>query len=431
MSKSLILIVALAIVVGLSAYANAEVQNIKVGGDLTTIALSRYGFNLTKPEDSAGGLVAITRVRFDADLTDDVMLTVRLLNERVWGSAEESNLNSDIDLDLAYVTLKEFLYSPLTLIVGRQNFRLGSGLLIGDPDTNLLDNSGAGLPAILGDLSSRKAFDGIVGILDYAPLILTLGYLNINESPAGEGTAMGLRSSGDNIDAYVVNAAYDFGDKGGTVGELYYVLTDNGDDYSGAADDVNNIGLRVVSSPFENLNASAEFVYQNTRRPAAEGTGHRSDYALLLATNYALPDVDWSPVIGFDYARLTDNWNVMFEDVTPADIINAIFPNTNAQVIGITAVAKPAEDLTAKLRFANIRLVDEVPGNMFAGNWTGGGYTLNPDKKNAGNEVDLHLMYDYTEDVQLGLSLGFFDAGKAFVNREDARQLIGTMKVTF
>jgi hypothetical protein len=86
------------------------------------------------------------------------------------------------------------------------------------------------------------------------------------------------------------------------------------------------------------------------------------------------------------------------------------------------------EDVTAKLRYANVRLIEE--GLAPATNpWS---ISLDPNKKEVGNEVDLSLIYDYTEDVQLGLSLGYLDAGKAIASpREDATQVIGSMKVTF
>jgi hypothetical protein len=430
MTKRLILILSLALGMGLIASAvYAEVQSIKVGGDLTTLALNRYGFNLTNNPDTtdASGLVAITRVRFDADLTDDVMVTIRLLNERVWGSAEEGADDSDIDIDLASVTLKEFLYSPLTLTIGRQELRLGSGLLIGDPDTNQFDTSaGGGLPAIFGDLSVRKAFDGIVGILDYAPLTLTLGYLKINEgtTAAGAGATAGLRANQDDSNVYIVNAGYDFGTLD-TMGELYFIAND----VKGA--EVRNYGLRLLSSPIENLGVSGEFVYQsNAANDAGQvNRSHSSDnYALLLGADYAMPEMAWSPTIGVDFTRLGKSWNVMFEDQTPADIANAILPNSNLQVIGITATAAPMEDVTARLRFANLRLAKDVAA-ITTNSWNTPAATS--DNRSLGNEFDLNLSYDYTEDVKLGLDLGYFDAGSAYDNRENATQVIGSMKVTF
>jgi hypothetical protein len=60
-------------------------------------------------------------------------------------------------------------------------------------------------------------------------------------------------------------------------------------------------------------------------------------------------------------------------------------------------------------------------------------YVMAPNKKSLGQEVDLGITYDYTEDVQLGLNAGAFIPGAAFdkKNKETAKQVIGSMKVTF
>ncbi len=430
MTKRLILILSLVLGIGLIASAAyAEVQSIKVSGDIKTLALKRYGFNLTNfaaSTSDASGFIAITRVRFDADLTDDVMVTIRLLNERVWGSLDETAASSDIDLDLAYVTLKEFLYSPLTLTVGKQEFRLGSGLIVGDPDTNQYISAGnLSLPQVVGDLSSRKAFDAIIGVLDYAPLTMTLGYIEGNEvtTQAANTTGAGgaaITSSSEDVSAYVVNAAYDFGTMD-TIGELYYVFK------NAKKGEVNNYGVRVTSNPMENLSVSGEFCYQTSKATANTSLKASDNHAVLLSTNYAMPDMAWMPTVGADFTYLSQDWDVMFEDQTPADIANAILPNTNLQVVGITATAKPMEDVTARLRFANFRLPHDI--NSLTNAW--GTYLMTCDNKSLGNELDLNLSYDYTEDVQLGLDLGYFNAGNAFEHREDATQVIGSMKVTF
>lgn len=425
MTKRLILILSLVLGIGLIAsFAYAEVQSIKVSGDLTTLGVSRYGFNLVKPETDASGIIAAIRIRFDADLTDNVAVCVRLLNERVWGSdnASTAQTDNDIDLDLAYVTLKEFLYSPLTLMLGRQEVRLGSGLLVGDPFTNRTANATTtNLPAQLRDLTSSKAFDAIIGVLDYSPLTLTLGYLTIDEDSIMENL--------DNTNVLLANAAYDFGNVnviGELNGELYYVLTDQG---KNQGEDIGNIGVRLVSSPTENLGVSAEFAHQRTGRPNAEGAGHRNDYALLVGATYKMSDVKYTPSIGIDYTRLTADWDAMYEDQTPADIANALFTNSNLEIIGITATAKPMDDVALRLRLANLRSIRKA--SSMSDPYGGTAYSMDSGKDSLGNEVDLGLTYDYTEDVQLGLNLGYFDTGKAFDNREDAAQVIGSMKVTF
>jgi len=57
---------------------------------------------------------------------------------------------------------------------------------------------------------------------------------------------------------------------------------------------------------------------------------------------------------------------------------------------------------------------------------------MKPKGYGLGNEVDLGVTYDYTEDVQFTLSGGAFMPGASFnENKETAKQLIGSMKVTF
>ncbi|MFA5115560.1 MAG: hypothetical protein WC469_05855, partial [Candidatus Omnitrophota bacterium] len=51
MSKRLILVLALAFVVGTTCAAYAEVQNVKVSGDINFLAVARNQFDLTKGTD--------------------------------------------------------------------------------------------------------------------------------------------------------------------------------------------------------------------------------------------------------------------------------------------------------------------------------------------------------------------------------------------
>ena len=127
---------ALLLVVALPAFA--EVQNVKVSGDLKTYFGYRNNFDLRNDsthDDHQDWFNSVTRVKVDADLTDNVSTTVRLLNERDWDQETTgitSTGDTGISIDLASVTLKEFLYSPLSLTIGRQNLRYGNGLVVGD-----------------------------------------------------------------------------------------------------------------------------------------------------------------------------------------------------------------------------------------------------------------------------------------------------------
>jgi len=110
----------LAIVALIAAPAFAEVQNVKVSGDLSARWLIRGTYDLDKNGGTGGDsgddfLQSAAEVQVDADLTDKVSATIAIINERAWGQNDESS--SAIDLNLAYVTMKEMLYSPLTVTV--------------------------------------------------------------------------------------------------------------------------------------------------------------------------------------------------------------------------------------------------------------------------------------------------------------------------
>jgi len=126
MKKLLVAVIAVLI----ASPAFASIQNVKVSGDIQTTYVNRQDFSLgalNSPIDLTLGdsgslgtpaglksqsLVAEqTRVRVDADLSDNISATVRLINERAWGTPTSVAGGDDVDLDLAYVTLREFLYS--------------------------------------------------------------------------------------------------------------------------------------------------------------------------------------------------------------------------------------------------------------------------------------------------------------------------------
>jgi len=434
MSKKLIVFL---VILGLVAPAYAAVQNVKVSGDLTLQAISRNGFTLTKNPGKykRSGLTSAVRLRVDADLIENVAVTIRLLNERSAGIEAESPTTTNIDL--AYLTLKEMLYSPLTLIAGRQELRFGNALIIGDPDTNM----GAATLAVPFDLSVRKAFDAMRVILNYDPVVVDLIYAKIGERDNWwvHNPAHIERRDGD---LYGVNAKYDLtgaGIKGSA--ELYCFSRYDRATIDGAAgkkDTCHAVGTLLSGEIAENLTGSLEYAYQFGNAVIGSANFKRRAWALQSGINYTLP-VDMSSSVGLVYTYLSGDkdpatgkfkhWNPMFEDQTPNAIPNALFPASNVQVINLKGSIKPTEDIILLAVYGNYRLAQKM---SFLTGGPYGRYTMTT-KKSLGNALDLTALYDYTEDVQLGLTFGLFDPGKAFskANRKNATQLIGSMKVTF
>ncbi|MBN2483801.1 MAG: alginate export family protein [Candidatus Omnitrophica bacterium] len=440
MVKKLIILAAI-FSLSLAASSFAAVENIKVSGDISAYGIHRGDFDfgldgVAQPNDGIDVGLSAIRLQFDADLTEDVMVTLRLLNERLWGTIDTEAAggaqDTGVDIDLAYVTLKDFLGYPVTLKVGRQEIKLGQGMIIGDPYTNSynpyvsLAGTNAGSQLVmsgLDDFSARKAFDAIVGIIDLAPMTITVGYIKDTEA---------VTTSIDDTNTMFVNVGYDF--DANLIGEVY-VVSKNDQRKNAAKDITNVIGTRWVANPLDALTLVGEFAYQTKKGDPAGGGiradgKHSSDIAVLVGANYAFLDIDWVPTIGVDWAYFSRNWDPMYEDLTVAHIANAIFPNMNISTIGLTLTAKPREDLMASIRYVNLRLVDEVMTGQLVNNYAT--YVMD-DSKALGNELDLGLRYDYTEDVQLGLDMDFFFPGDAFneVNDDTATQAVASMKVTF
>ena len=99
--RKMILVGLLAFAVALTGTAYAEVQNVKVSGDIDMKAVIHHNYDLklkqknengttggvtpaVTNDDDASFFLQTTRVRVDADLTDNVSTHVRLLNQRFW-----------------------------------------------------------------------------------------------------------------------------------------------------------------------------------------------------------------------------------------------------------------------------------------------------------------------------------------------------------
>lgn len=436
MSKRLIIILALAFVVGISFAAYAEVQNVKVSGDLVVQGVARNNFNLSqaagnKGDDQANYFLSQVRVKVDADLTDNVMATVRLINERMWGQEDIYSDRSELNLDLAYVTLKEFLYSPLTLTVGRQELKLGNALIVGNRyNAASYAFTSAGLPSGAYDLTERKAFDAIKAVLNYDPLVIEGFMAKITE---------GTTTLNDDKNLWAVNASYAINKKSSIQGYLI-VQTDSASDKT---DKIYIPGILYSASPIENLSLSLEGALQKgSEYVSATLDRKRSAYAIQGTANYVFAKKKMTPGLTLGYTYLSGDknesatrtkekaWNWMYEDQIPNNITNALLYATNCQVINVGGSIKPMEDVTLSAKYGNYRLAEKASSVTML---TGSSYTLISGKKDIGNALDLTGTYDYTEDVQLGLTWGLFAPGKAFdkADRNNATQLIGSMKVTF
>jgi len=142
--------------------AYAETQSVKVSGDLSTYAITRSNFDLDDNRETSAEnpwlgmsqedfIMSVVELQVDADLTDNVSTVIRIVNQRNWGDSDrKENFHQndhsnylitghsllDLGVDLAYVQIKELIFEPVSIRIGRQDLWFGRGMVIG---ANLVD----------------------------------------------------------------------------------------------------------------------------------------------------------------------------------------------------------------------------------------------------------------------------------------------------
>jgi hypothetical protein len=318
------------------------------------------------------------------------------------------------------------------------------------------------LENVAADLTKRTALDTVRLTFDYNPLTIDVIMAKVDS-----GNQAGQGAQKDDIDLFGINASYQLGDDFGTVVESYFFskvdhTTETNGGPGAKADTVYMPGVRVSTNVTEGLNLQGEFAWQGGRKastdPAGAGTRvdniSRNAFGIQLIANYALPfeqTAKWTPVLTTVYTYLSGDrspyaarathkdkytgWDPMFENQSGGTIYNTLFDYSNAHLFLISGQFKPMEDVKVKLSWTQLWLDKEVSDGVF--------YMRQPDgtpitpvvttNKKVGQEVDVNLVYDYTEDVQIGLNLGWFFAGDFFhsSNDETAKQALANIAVVF
>lgn len=452
------LIIALLLVAVMAVPAFASVQNVKVSGDIKATSVIRNNFGLGV--DDLGGVeqathqnnfISQTRVRIDADLTDNVSTTVRLLNERPWGGDVDgttSDSSKEVSIDLAYVQMREMLYCPLTLTVGRQSLFYGNGFIMGNGPNN---RSTGGLESVAQDLAYPRSFDAIKGVLNYDPLTIDLFAAKVNERTPG------LLNSAktDDTMVYGANANYKLSDKWNSSLEGFFFARIDRDNVSAGykADTVYTPGVRMETNPIKGLNLQALWamqrgVYNNT----SYVNSSREAMAAQFIGSYLLPfekTAKYEPVVAYAYTYASGDknsttgsvykgWDPMYERISSGKIYNSLLDLTNVHVNELSFSMKPIKDFTTKATWSMLTLDKKVLGGTLPllrpdSSTTTNDAAVKTDKKSIGNEIDLDLTYDYTEDVAIGLSAGWFIPGNLFEDTNDnvASQVLTSVAVAF
>lgn len=345
-----------AVLLGLLAWSVpsfAEVQNVKVGGEVTVTGFHRDSLRLNEdvfnngaaqPTSATDGRIdgtdgadfgsaddnfiqQLTAVNIGADLTENVSAEIRVINQRVWGALDDNTNNTttsggttndhanSVELSLANVTLKELFYSPLTVKIGRQPLKFGRGLVVGSrAHMGDVDPSNALAADEFSDLAA--GFDAIRGTLDFSgvagmPLIADVVYAKINEDNVSSTQNGGGAGNADDINLFGVNVGTKLDSMNGEAEAYIWNKRVNNittSDNHGVPHST-TFGIRGSAMPADGLSVWSELAYQVGRfipsaitydaEPAA-GDDYGA-WAANLGADFALKDVSLHPVLGGEW----------------------------------------------------------------------------------------------------------------------------------
>ena len=501
-------VLALALCVTASVYA--ETQSVKVSGDLTMRGIYRNQYALVGSEnESLGGTTSAilgspstksgteqswamtaAAIQVDADLTDNVTTVIRILNQRDWNVTDKSLSNSaavaglsvtpasnndefNVMVDLAYVQLKNFIYSPLTLTVGRQNLWFGKGFIVGANQQNpgaQISPQGTNIPdritGTYGNLSAPEytainSFDSVKAVLDYDPWTITGIYANI---------ASGATQATDDINLWGINVGYKFNKYNGEAEGYWFYKKDESIEHMmniKDGNDVYTIGLRGSMDPISWVTLAAEGAWQGGNYIGSTlqtATRPRSAWALDLSgeARYFTDKFAWKPKFGAEYIFYSGDknenttaadgnignvggtytgWDPMYRGKFdsairefvgrfyqtaryPAQVANTIpcadASYTNQHQVILMGTVQPMDSLTLKANYNLFWNQDQYTTNQKSGGWVG-------------SEVDVSANWDYTEDVSFNILAGWFMPGEVYYDQDKAiaTDLVGSVKVSF
>jgi hypothetical protein len=481
----------LALVLMFAGAAYAETQSVKVSGDLTIRGLYRDRYDyLPKAQETETNprtgrtsttqdwFMSTTEVQVDADLTDNVQTVIRLLNQRDWNvstksvEATEGSVNNgtattlatngrggytanadefDVGVELAYVQLKDFIYSPLTLTIGRQNLWFGKGFIVG---LNLQNPNNT---IAAGEYTAMTAFDAVKAVLDYDPWTITGIYSKVFEN---------VIQASDDVDLYGVNVGYKFNAyKGEAEGYWFYKKDNQVDkfwDGKNPGNNVHNIGIRGSFDPIDVITLAGEAVvqggtyvgsrYQRAWRNRLAGALDGS-----LECRYWADKFTWKPKLGTEYIWYSGNEN----EANPAQATGTFtgfdgmyrgkFDSAIREFVGKFYASgrygqqtdrlqsMPDASWTNQSQLIFLGSVQPMESVLLKANynlfWNMAKYDVSDAKSNGfvGQEIDLVANWDYTEDVSFNLLAGWFIPGAVYDRKTNntATDVVGSVKVSF
>jgi len=360
-----------------------------------------------------------------------VSVVLNLFNQRDWNANQFSTTAStpnagaefDLGVDLAYVTLKEAFYAPLTLTLGRQDIEFGRGLVIGN--WNIQDPQ-AGI--IADEFSAVTSFDAARATLDFEPWTLDFVFMALDENDVNDD---------DDRNVFVTNVNYAFSEYNAEW-EAYAVIDEDGSTADNAVSTTVEsknrtyaIGTRAQFDPVSNMTLGGEIAYQggNSQASAVAQSQEREAWLFDIFGEYRWADHAYKPYVGLEYVylsgddttTLTENegWNGLFRSPTYGTIHEYLetyyatalngdgAAGSNRNIFFVSGGFAPMEDLKIDAKYYWFWTDEDLVSTINATQTQRVGDDL-------GSEIDVNITYDYTEDVTFSLGLAWFFPGDVY-----------------
>jgi hypothetical protein len=423
-------VVVLAALTGLAINTFADVQNIRISGDIRIRGYWLDNVDDLEGDDGSSGpdsfISQRTRVTIEADLEDHILVVVTLKAEGLWGTGNDADDSSGAGTETgsgndainrrweagfteAYIQFSEMFYAPLTLKIGRQYLHYGRGLIISS-------------------IEQEYNYDAARLVLDYYPLTVDLVYAKL-----AENSGFGQGSDQRDVDLFFVNARYEFTDSilKNIEGYFGYIANNNNTINPGnrvpPVDDSGDspflVGARADVNITENFQTWAEAAYEFGSATSGENI---EAWIGNVGGVFTFKDVQWVPAINANFTYASGGgadgehqfrpW-FDYQDGYNGYVFSPHLSNIMIMNAGVSV--KPSENTSASVQAYYYMAVDDSPvGNLWGSNDNidNGGIATDPSAEDEflGWEVDGIFGYDYSKDVRFQLVYGVFIPGDAF-----------------
>ena len=422
----------------------ADVQNIRLSGDIRIRGYYLMNANANSMNDQYGNYMGYlnmnkrdtsfiaqrTRVTCEADLEDHVLVVITMGAENLWGDSDSTLRSADrgwgMRVTEAYVQFSEMFFTPATLKLGRQYLNYGRGLIISSYD-------------------QEYNFDAGRLVLDFYPFTVDLVGAKLSE---GSSFYSGTGHRGN--DLLFVNGRYEMKDSiiknveayfgwaarasGGSTGPTYLPTQNSASPWI--------IGARADLTPVKNLNVWVEGAYEGGQAPIngffeTSRDATLSAFILNVGAKYTFKDVKMEPSINVEYTfasgggSYSGNGNTFLPWFDSKQGQNGYLFQpalANIHIFNVGASIKPAKNVTASLQAYYYLKAD---ADSFAGSNRyidfGGlsGFTMyQTEKSELGCEIDAILSYDYSKDARFSLIYAAFIPDRAFTAADSRNSYI-------